>query len=190
MSNTKKPTATRKTTTRKKKTETTPKKERKPNAGQFKKGNTIGKETRFQKDHDKSCKYKEEYCDRLIAFFTDIKPEVIYEEFYFPDGSLKGKRPVQVIPAKLPTFEGFAWEIGVTVGTLQNWRKEYPQFDTAYARALEKQREMLLVNGTNKQYDGNFSKFLLTNNHGMSDQTKSDVTYRVVMDGDIDEESD
>ena len=189
MSNTKKPTATRKTTTRKKKTETAPKKERKPNAGQFKKGNTIGKETRFQKDHDKSCKYKEEYCERLIAFFTDIQPQILYDEYYDKDGNLKSKRPSMVIPAKLPTFEGFAWEIGVTVGTLQNWRKEYPQFDTAYARALEKQREMLLVNGTNKQYDGNFSKFLLTNNHGMAEQVKNDVTYKFTLSDEIDEES-
>lgn len=183
------PKKTTKRTTAKKKTETTPKKERKPNFGQFKKGNTIGKETRFQKDHDKSCKYKDEYCDKLIAFFTNIEPQVIYEEFYFSDGSLKGKRPVQVIPAKLPTFEGFAWEIGVTVGTLANWRKEYPQFDIAYARALERQKEILLVNGTNKQYDGNFSKFLLMNNHNMAEQTKSDVTYKVVMGDDVDEES-
>lgn len=180
---------TPKKTTRKKKTETTPKKERKPNSGQFKKGNTVGKSTRFKKDHDIPCKYKEEYCDKLIEFFTAVEPQIIYEEFYFPNGDLKGKRPVQVIPARLPTFEGFAWSIGVTVGTLTNWRKEHPHFDTAYARALEKQKEILLVNGTNKQYDGNFSKFLLTNNHGMVEQVKSDVTYKVVMGDDIDEES-
>lgn len=183
------PKKTTKKTTAKKKTTTTPKKERKPNAGQFKKGNTIGKETRFKKDHDKSCKYKEEYCDKLIEFFTNVAPQVIYDEYYDAEGKLKNKRASMIIPPKLPTFEGFAWEIGVTVGTLANWRKEHPQFDIAYARALEKQREILLVNGTNKQYDGNFSKFLLTNNHGMAEQVKSDVTYKVVLSDEIDEES-
>lgn len=173
--------------TTKKKTEAAPKKERKPNAGQFKKGNTVGKETRFKKCNDVPCKYKEEYCDKLLEFFDKSEPQVIYEELYFPDGKVKGRRPVQVIPARLPTFEGFAWDIGVTVSTLQNWKEQYPRFAIAYARALEKQREILLINGTNKQYDGNFSKFLLTNNHGMAE--KSDVTYKVVMGDDIDEES-
>lgn len=180
---------TPKKTTTKKKTETAPKKERKPNAGQFKKGNTVGKETRFKKNNDVPCKYKEDYCEQLVKFFTDAKPEVLYDEYYDDKGNLKSKRISAVIPAKLPTFEGFAWSIGVTVGTLQNWKEQYPRFATAYARALEKQKEILLVNGTNKQYDGNFSKFLLTNNHGMSEQTKSDVTYKVVMGDDIDEES-
>lgn len=176
--------------TTKKKAEATPKKERKPNSGQFKKGNTVGKATRFKKGNDVPCKYKEEYCDRLIEFFTrNVEPQILYDEYYDKDGNLKSKRPSMVIPAKLPTFEGFAWSIGVTVGTLENWRKEYPRFDTAYARALEKQKELLLVNGTNKQYDGNFSKFLLTNNHGMAEQVKSDVTYKFTLSDEIDEES-
>lgn len=176
--------------TTKKKAEATPKKERKPNSGQFKKGNTVGKATRFKKGNDVPCKYKEEYCDRLIEFFTrNVEPQILYDEYYDKDGNLKSKRPSMVIPAKLPTFEGFAWSIGVTVGTLENWRKEYPRFDTAYARALEKQKELLLVNGTNKQYDGNFSKFLLTNNHGMTEQVKSDVKYTFTLSEEIDEES-
>ncbi len=187
MSNT--PKKTTKRTVAKKKTEATSKKECKPNSGQFKKGNTVGKETRFKKGHGVPCKYKEEYCQKLIDFFTGGEPQIIYEESYYTDGSLKGKRPVQIIPAKLPTFEGFAWSIGVTIGTLENWRKEYPHFDTAYARALEKQKEILLVNGTNKQYDGNFSKFLLTNNHGMAEQVKNDVTYKFLLSDEIDEES-
>lgn len=175
--------------TTKKKTEATPKKERKPNSGQFKKGNTVGKETRFKKGHNVPCKFKEEYCDELIKFFTTIEPQVIYDEYYDKDGNLKSKRASMIIPPKLPTFEGFAWSIGVSVGTLENWRKEYPHFDTAYARALERQREILLVFGTNKQYDGNFSKFLLTNNHGMAEQVKSDVTYKFTLSDEIDEES-
>lgn len=183
---------TKKTTTTKRKKTTTPAKERKPNSGQFKKGNTIGKDTRFKAGHDVPSKFKEEYCEKLIAFFTDAKPEVIYEEFYNSDGTLKGKRPVQVIPAKLPTFEGFAFEIGVTVNTLLNWCEKFPHFASAYARAAEKQKEILLINGTNKQYDGNFAKFLLMNNHGMSEQTKSENTYKIVYDDKttLDEESD
>ena len=97
--------------TTKKKTEATPKKERKPNSGQFKKGNTVGKETRFKKGHNVPCKFKEEYCDELIKFFTTIEPQVIYDEYYDKDGNLKSKRASMIIPPKLPTFEGFAWAI-------------------------------------------------------------------------------
>ena len=139
---------------------------RKPNSGQFKKGNTIGMETRFQKGHDVTCKYDEKYCEELISFFSDVKPEIIYEECYYPDGTVKARRPASVIPAQLPTFEGFAWKIGVTVGTL--------------------------LNGANKQYDGNFAKFLLMNNHGMSEKQMSENTFKIVYDNksSIDEESD
>lgn len=165
---------------------------RKPNSGQFKKGNTIGMETRFQKGHDVTCKYDEKYCEELISFFSDVKPEIIYEECYYPDGTVKARRPASVIPAQLPTFEGFAWKIGVTVGTLLNWRDKYPHFANAYTRAIEKQKEILLINGANKQYDGNFAKFLLMNNHGMSEKQMSENTFKIVYDNksSIDEESD
>lgn len=184
---------TKKTTTRKKPTaakkDSEPKKERKPNSGQFKKGNTIGKETRFKKDHDLSCKYKDEYCDMLLEYFSNVEREIIYEEFYFPDGSLKGKRPVQVLPPKLPTIEGFANKIGVIHQTMLNWCKDYPQFNNAYARAKQIQKDIIMTNGAQKQYDSNFSKFLLMNNHGMAEQVKTDTTFKVVMDDGIDEES-
>lgn len=186
MSDTKKPTTTKNATT-KKKAET--KKERKPNSGQFKKGNTIGKETRFKKDHDLSCKYKPEYCDMLLEYFSNVEREIIYEEFYFPDGSLKGKKPVQVLPPKLPTIEGFANKIGVIHQTLLNWCEQHPQFSNAYARAKQIQKDIIMTNGAQKQYDSNFSKFLLMNNHGMAEQVKTDTTFKVVMDDGIDEES-
>ena len=91
--------------TTKKKTEATPKKERKPNSGQFKKGNTVGKETMFKKGHNVPCKFKEEYCDELIKFFTTIEPQVIYDEYYDKDGNLKSKRASMIIPPKLPMAE-------------------------------------------------------------------------------------
>lgn len=175
------------TTTKKKSAEK--KKEAKPNSGQFKKGNTVGKETRFTKDHTLSCKYKPEYCDKIIEYFSNVEREVIYEEFYFPDGTLKGKKPVQILPPKLPTMEGFAESIGVINNTLLNWCKDYPQFENAYARAKQIQKDIIMTNGAQKQYDSNFSKFLLMNNHGMAEQVKNDTTFKVVMDDAIDEES-
>ena len=94
-----------------------------------------------------------------------------------------------VLPPKLPTIELFAASIGVTHKTLLNWCEQYPRFSDCYAQAMNMQKGVIQLNGAIKQYDGNFAKFLLVNNHGMTEQTKSDVTYRVVMDGEIDEES-
>ena len=51
-----------------KKTTTTKKK--KSNSGQFKKGNPVGSETRFQKENKAADKYSEKYCDMLLEIFS------------------------------------------------------------------------------------------------------------------------
>lgn len=42
---------------------------KKSNKGQFAKGNTVGEQTRFEKENAAANKYKDEYCDMLIEFF-------------------------------------------------------------------------------------------------------------------------
>lgn len=184
MSDTKKPTTTKKATTKKK---AEPKKERKPNSGQFKKGNEIGKETRFKKNHTMSCKYKPEYCDMLIDYFSQPSTRIEYKRTYFK-GELSSETPI-VIPNEYPTFEMFAAKIGVTRETLLNWCDEYPQFKHYYARAKEIQLGKLTSNAMIGLYNPLYAKFEATNNHGMAEQTKNDTTFRFVTDETIDEES-
>lgn len=151
--------------------------EKKRNSGQFQQGNPVGKETRFKKNNGAAVKYKDEYCDRMEIFFQEQECKVIYEEEYFKDGGLKKRVPKMIIPQKYPTFEAFAVSIGVTSRTLREWadvgedgKPKHPRFSVAYARAKEMQLAIAKNNGITKQYDGNFAKFVLINDHEMSDR--------------------
>lgn len=62
----------------------------------------------------------------MILRYFDVKPyEVVYDETFYirPDGtrgSLKERRP-KVVANDLPTFSGFALEIGTHRTTLTAW---------------------------------------------------------------------
>lgn len=157
-----------------KKTTTT--KKRKSNSGQFKKGNPVGSETRFAKENKAADKYDEKYCDMLLEYFTVPEPTIIYEEFYDKDGNVARKTPKMILPPKYPTFELFAAKIGVVTNTLTNWRAKYPRFENAYARAKEIQLGIAKLNGVTKQYDSNFTKFILVNDHDMVDKSALEQT--------------
>lgn len=136
------------------------------NSGQFKKGNTIGKETRFKEGHTLSCKYKNEYCEMMIDFFRNAKD--------------------------FPTFEEFAGEvIDVDEQTLQNWKEEHPQFRTAYAKCLTIQKGRLVKGGVSGKYNAAFSKFIAVNCHGMTDKSENDskMTVTITTNSEVDEES-
>lgn len=153
------------------------KQEKKTNSGQFQQGNPIGKETRFKKNNGAAVKYKDEFCDLLTAFFQERDSQVIYEEEFYKDGTLKARKPKFILPQKYPTFEAFAVSIGVTSRTLREWaevgedgKAKHPRFSAAYARAKEIQLAIALNNGITKQYDSNFAKFVLINDHDKSDR--------------------
>lgn len=159
--------------------------------GRFEKGNEIGKETRFKKNNRLSNKYKAEYIEKLLLFFSEPKSDVHYERTYYKDGSIKSERPI-ILPPKFPTFELFAASIGVTSNTLRNWCGEHPRFCEAYEYAKTLQLGIAKVYAMSKMYDSNFAKFILMNEHGMSEKSTSDtnITFSVEYDTDeIDEES-
>ena len=81
--------------------------------GQFVKGNKIGEETRFQKENEAACKYKEEYCDKLMEFFNQPDVDIQYKEVFDKKGNVVARTPI-MLPAAYPTFELFAASIGVT----------------------------------------------------------------------------
>ena len=56
--------------------------------GQFVKGNKIGEETRFQKENEAACKYKEEYCDKLMEFFNQPDVDIQYKEVFDKQGNV------------------------------------------------------------------------------------------------------
>ena len=121
-------------------------------ATQFKPGNEIGKETRFKKGNLLSTKYKEEYAEKLIKYFKE------YDGF--------------------PTIEGFAIDNDISVRCVKYWghdEEEHPRFAFAYRQAIAIQKRKLLENGLADKYNAALTKFLLMNNHGMSDKSEQKV---------------
>lgn len=167
--------STKKTT--KKSTETTSKKKekketRRPN-GTFDKGNTIGKETRFAVGDKAACKYKPEYCEQLIEYFSQPLTRMEFKETYYK-GEVASRTPM-IFPNEYPTFQGFAAKIGVLLETLINWSKEYPQFRDSYARAKEMQYDKLTSGAMIGQYNPLYAKFEAVNNHGMKEKQEVNV---------------
>lgn len=148
--------------------------EKKKNTGQFKKGNTVGKETRFKKDNTVASKYKEEYCDQLIDYFNQPPTRVEYKETYFK-GELTSRTPI-ILPAEYPTFELFAAKLGVTTDTLKNWSEKYPRFGDCYARAKEIQFGKLTSMAVTGLYNPVYAKFEAVNNHKQKDKQEIDTS--------------
>ena len=130
----------------------------KDNPGGFKKGNTIGFETRFQPGNIKASKYDESYCELMLNYFTD--PDEVF-----------------------PMFEGFANRLGVVSDTLREWRDTQPRFRDTYARCLDIQKQKLLVGGLTERFNAQIVKFMAINNHGMKEKIeqefKGDATINV-----------
>ena len=135
----------------------------------FKKGNTIGSETRFKKGNTFSKKYKPEFADKIIDFFKRS------EDF--------------------PTIEGFAVENGISISSVKTWavdEEKHPRFVLAYEIAMGIQKTRLMQEGLKDNYNASLVKFLLINNHDMTDKSSNDtkITFNVdYTSPEIDEES-
>ena len=138
-------------------------------SGRFTKGNN------FAEGRGSPGKYKKEYAEMLIKYFTVPTFTTVWERKYYTNGQIKEEKPI-VIAGKYPTFEGFAISIGVTSRTLENWRDNYPSFGEAYEKALDMQKNILVVNSLGGQYNGNFAKFIASAQFGMVEKTEQKIT--------------
>lgn len=136
------------------------------NSGQFKKGNTIGKETRFKEGNTVTLKYKDEYCEKMIEYFENA--------------------------TDFPTFEEFAGRvIGIGERTLWNWKDTQPRFATAFEKCLAIQKGMTLKGAMIGKYNPAFAKFMAVNCYGMTDKSENDskMTVTITTNAEVDEES-
>lgn len=122
-------------------------------------------------------KYKKTYCQALIKFF-DAEP---FEDVALPHYKGKGKDRQVVwtdfkrIANKLPTLVQFAKSIGVGYPTVWQWQNDgergnyHKEFEEAYTRAKELQKDFLLQNGLQGLYNPIFAKFTAINITDMID---------------------
>lgn len=118
----------------------------------FKPGNEIGINTRFKPGNTLSKKYKPEYADSLLLYFLTCE--------------------------KLPTIEEWAVENHLAIRTVYDWTTnegKYPRFAASYAQAKAIQKTKLVQNGLRETYNASLVKFLLINNHGMSEKIEQKV---------------
>jgi len=111
-------------------------------------------------------KYDEKYCEEIVEFFDQ-------EPFKVSQGD-NGK--IELMPCALPTFERFAFKIGVHRDTLHEWLKKHPEFSDAYKKAKDLQKDILIQNGLVGAYDKTFAIFVAKNVTDMSDKQGIDHT--------------
>ena len=123
--------------------------------------------------------FKEEYADKLIAYF-DIEA---YERRPLLDkeGNEKGS---EIVPNKFPTLARFANIIGVTRDTLYEWSTaknedeslKYPDFSYAYKKAKEYQEAILVEGAMANAFHANFAIFTAKNVLGWRDKHETEIT--------------
>ena len=119
-------------------------------------------------------KYKPEYCARMIKYF-DIKPSYVSKIITTGKNDYR-KEEEKLLPSDLPTFEGFASQLDVTVDTLAYWATKHKKFSGAYKKCKELQKKILVANGLSGLYVSNFAIFVATNFTDMRHKTETDVT--------------
>lgn len=116
-------------------------------------------------------KYKKQYCDEIIEYFSIPPQKIEYKKEYFQDGSVKSECPI-ISANEFPTFQGFADSIGVHIDTLHEWKEKYSEFSESYARAKQLQEKIWLVNGMQNLYNAQFAQFFGKNCLGYTDKTE------------------
>ena len=113
-------------------------------------------------------KYKSEYCQQLIDYFSIEPLEIIREQEII--GSEGGKYISRRLPQRFPWFEGFARKIGVHRNTLKNWCAEHPEFAEAYDTAKDLQREFIVDVALSGAAPPSFAIFTMKNVCGWRDE--------------------
>lgn len=130
-------------------------------------------------------KYKPEYCQQLIDYFS-IEPLEIIREQEITDTE-GGKYVSRRLPQRFPWFEGFARKIGVHRNTLKNWCAEHPEFAEAYETAKDLQREFLVDIGLSGTTSASFAIFTMKNVCGWRDERDLKLK-KAKEEGDIDDD--
>ena len=136
-------------------------------------------------------KYRAEYCDHLVQFFSGPRHEMI-EKAHISGKNDYEKTEFMRVACELPTFAKFARSIGVNGDTIVEWasarhskehptpslrgKLKHPDFSAAYNEAKELQREFLVDNGLAGLYPPASFIFTAKNIADMRDKQEIDHT--------------
>lgn len=136
-----------------------------------------GKEKKPAKQQAKrgpKSRYMAKYGPMMLKYF-DKEPFAIKEiKQYYPDGSIKSVKEVPWA-VSLPSFVGFATQIGVTDDTLRIWAKKYPEFGKYYELCAQLAEKIVVTNGLLGLYNPQFAQFYAKNCLGYKDRQEVDL---------------
>lgn len=130
-------------------------------------------------------KYKPEYCQQLIDYFSIEPLKIVAEQKII--GTEGGKYVSRRLPQRFPWFEGFARKIGVHRNTLKNWCAEHPEFVEAYDTAKDLQREFIVDVALSGAAPPSFAIFTMKNVCGWRDERDLKLK-KAKEEGDIDDD--
>lgn len=133
--------------------------------------------------------YDDKFIQQMINFFN-VKPfedVPVMQELDVtekPDGTkrTKARQSFKRMAAELPTFEKFAFDIGVHYSTLQDWATittdptietaplKHPEFSYAYGQCQQLQKYFLIQNGLQGTYPSAAFIFVAQNATNMVDE--------------------
>lgn len=129
-------------------------------------------------------KYKKEYCQMMIDFFSVPPMKKKIDRTYYQNGKIKSSKEVYV-PAEFPTLQKFRTMINVNVDTLYEWSKKHKEFSEALTHARDLQDNILVVNAMNGGYNGQFAQFFAKNRLGYKDKVETEIKsegFKVVIE--------
>jgi hypothetical protein len=123
-------------------------------------------------------KYKPEYCEGIIEFFSR---DVVRERTETVEGKNWSKDTIVREAIFFPSVEGFAVSIGVDDTTLITWTKKWPKFLAAYLRAKDIQKALIYEYGITGQLDSRLAGLFAQANMGWATRAedKSDQTITI-----------
>src|SRR5438105_2307280 len=130
-------------------------------------------------------KYKPEYCEEIIKFFSvePYRKEVTAEiKGYGKAGNQNfEKTEYKLVANPLPTLAKFARKIGVNKDTVIEWTKVHEEFSDAYNVAKDLQKDFLVDNGLAGLYPP--ASFIFTAKNITDMRDKQEVENNVHLTG-------
>lgn len=131
-----------------------------------------------KKKNGRPTKYKPEYCQQMIDYFSIAHTRIDVIETISKSGASQSektsKRASKEVTTRekvqantLPTFNKFAMMIRVDNDTLTEWKKVHPNFSLAYKECKALAENMLCHNALNGFYNPAFAIFYAKNNTSM-----------------------